>query len=386
MNNIPLCIPYLTGLEEQYVNDSIKSGWVSSVGPQVDQFEKDFSKFIGSTKSVALSSGTSAIHLSLILSGVKESDEVLVPSLTFIAPINCVKYVGANPVFIDVNYTTGQIDVDILKKFIQQNTKYKNNKLMNKITGNVIKAILPVHILGYTANIDEICDIAKKFDLKVIEDATESLGTKFKNKSVGTYGDFGCFSFNGNKLITTGSGGMLVSNSSIDIEKAKHLSTQAKAKSHPSEYIHDNIGYNYRLSNISAAFGIAQLENINDFIDKKNKIHTYYSKKLGIIDGIEFFEKNINSNCVIWLNTIKIDSKKYGINSRELMRILNDNNIETRPLWQPIHKSIMYSDNYYYGRDNSEKLFLNCLSIPSSVGLTLEQQDKVIKIIKENAK
>tara|TARA_A100001037_G_C15147153_1_gene636882 strand:- start:1019 stop:2173 length:1155 start_codon:yes stop_codon:yes gene_type:complete len=384
MNKIPLCVPYLTGLEKQYVNDSIKSGWVSSVGPQVDQFETDFSKFIGSTKSVALSSGTAAIHLSLILSGIKESDEVIVPSLTFIAPVNCIKYVGANPIFIDVDYATGQIDIDILKKFIQQNTKYKNNKLVNKITGNVIKAILPVHILGYSANIDEIIAIAKRFDLKVIEDATESLGTKFKDKSVGTYGDFGCFSFNGNKLITTGSGGMLVSNSLKDIEKAKHLSTQAK--SHPVEYIHDNTGYNYRLSNISAAFGIAQLENINNFIDKKNEIHAHYSKNLEIIDGIEFFEKNTISNCVVWLNTIKIDSKKYGINSRELMKILNDNNIETRPLWQPLHKSTIYSDYYYYGSDNSEKLFLNCLSIPSSVGLSLEQQNKVIKAIKKNAK
>jgi len=384
MNSIPLCVPYLTGLEKKYVNSAIESGWVSSVGPQVDQFEHNFSNFIESKNSVALSSGTSAIHLSLILSGVGESDEVLVPSLTFISPINCIKYVGANPLFIDVDYNTGQIDANILEKFIKRHTIFKNNNLFNKITGNKIKAILPVHILGYSADIKKIVDIARKFNLKVIEDATEGLGTTFKDKKIGTYGDFGCFSFNGNKLITTGSGGMLISNSSVDLDKAKHLSTQAK--SHSIEYIHDQIGYNYRLSNISAAFGIAQLENIDDFIDKKNKIHDYYMASLQMIEGIEFFEKNINSNCIIWLNTIKIDPEKYGMNSRELMKIFKNDNIETRPLWQPLHMSTLFSNNHYYGNKNSEKLYLNSLSIPSSVGLNIEQQNSVIDLIKKNAK
>ena len=335
---IPLSVPNLNGNEWKYVKESLDTNWVSSVGPHVTKFEKLVAEYTNSAYAIATSNGTSALHISLLLSGVKPNDYVIVPNITFIASVNSIKYAGASPVLIDINKDTLQIDIQLLKQFIFENCDFDGKQLFHKKDKRIISAIMPVHVLGNMCNMDEIIQLASKFKLKIIEDSTESLGSAYKEKHSGTFGLFGCFSFNGNKIITTGGGGMIVTSDREMAIKAKHLTTQAKCNDF--EYDHDEVGYNYRLVNILAAMGLAQMEQLPDFIKRKKEIKELYDNNLTSICQINFIqiEKNVVPNN--WLYTIKAE------NINELISFLIKNEIQVRKLWKPMNQLEMFKNNH----------------------------------------
>ncbi len=371
--------PNLSGNELQYVEDCIKTGWVSSVGSYVTDFELSLSKYVNSKYAVATSSGTTALHLSLIISNIEKDDFILVPNITFVATLNSIKYVGANPILIDVDIDTWQLNLDLLEKFLYNNSKIINGICIHNETKRPIKAIIPVHVLGNMCDMNRLIEISDKYCLKVIEDSAESLGSKFNGKHSGTFGDFGCFSFNGNKIITCGGGGMIVTNNKKLAIKAKHLSTQAKADSF--EYFHDDIGYNYRLTNVSAAIGLAQMEQLDTFLTRKHQIKEIYFNELSNIGDIEFQKVNDNVDSNWWLFTIM---SKY---QKKLLKNLNNNKLQSRPFWIPMNKLPMFKKNIYLSEDNySDKIYNSCLSIPCSTNISDNDLELVINVIKKTFK
>lgn len=373
---IPLSEPELSGLEWQYVKDCLDSGWVSSVGSFVDRFESDLAGHVGTQHAVATSSGTAALHVALVAAGVQADDEVLVSTLTFIAPANAVRYVGAWPVFIDAEAEFWQMDPQKVTDFLEQECQWVNRELRNKTTGRRVKAVLPVHILGHPVDFDPIMTVAKKFDLAVIEDATESLGTKYKGRMVGHLGDIACFSFNGNKIITTGGGGMVVTDNEAWARKVRYLTTQAKDDA--VEFIHQEIGYNYRLSNIQAALGCAQLEHLNRHISAKRKIAACYAEELSSVGGLGHMQEAPWAFSTFWLSALLVDPNRYGKDRRMLLKELELAKIQTRPLWQPMHRSPAHLHCQAYHCDRADWLHERVLCLPSSVGLTEAQQRWII--------
>ncbi|MDP3244325.1 MAG: LegC family aminotransferase [bacterium] len=380
---IPLSVPYIAGNEWKYIKECLDTGWVSSAGAYVERFEKMMADYVGVKHAVACVNGTAALHISLLVAGIKPNDEVLITALTFIAPANAVRYVGAWPVFMDVKEDTWQMDPEKLIKFLTEECEEKNDCLFNRASRRPVTAIIPVHILGHSVDMDPILEIAKLFHLIVIEDATESLGVKYKGKKTGTLGDIACFSFNGNKIITTGGGGMIVTDNKECADKARYLTTQAKDD--PIEYIHNEVGYNYRLTNIQAAMGVAQMEKLADFIDCKRAIAKRYQEGLSDVVGITLSKEASGTYATYWLYTILIDKDRYGLSSRELMAELEKEKIQSRPLWHPIHTLKPFNDCPSYQVKVVDKLYRDCLSIPCSVGLTPEDQAKVIQCIYNKA-
>jgi len=377
---IPLAVPAIQGNEWRYIKECLDTNWVSSVGPFVERFENAIAAQVGTRFAVATVNGTAALHVALLLAGVKPADEVLVSTLTFIAPVNAIRYVGAWPVFIDADQDYWQMEPSGVVDFLERGCHWQNGALHNRLTGRRVSAIIPVHILGHPVNLDPILEIARKYRLKVIEDATESLGAMYKGRRVGSIGDIAAFSFNGNKIITTGGGGMLATSNEEWARKAKHLTTQAKDD--PIEYIHSEIGYNYRLTNLLAAMGCAQLEQLESFMAAKQRIATRYAEGLQGLPGISTMKEAPWASSVWWLYTILIDSSAFGTDSRGLMRSLSSRNIQTRPLWQPIHLSEAHKDRNQTKLPIAEKLYLQALSLPCSAGLTEEEQSRVIEEIR----
>jgi len=377
---IPLSIPEIRGNEWNYVKQCLDTGWVSSVGSFVDRFEAEFASYVNVNHAVATVNGTAALHIALLVAGVQPEDEVLVSTLTFIAPVNAIHYVGAYPVFIDAEPIYWQIDTTLVIEFLEDKCVWANNELRNKITGRRVKAIIPVHILGHPVDIDPILDIAHKYKLVVIEDATESLGAKYKNQIVGSLGDIACFSFNGNKIITTGGGGMIVTSNKEWAKEAKYLTTQAK--DNPVEYIHNNIGYNYRLTNIQAAIGCAQLELLDSYITQKREIASKYNQAFTDIFNIILMKEAEWADSIYWMYTILIDNKHHNIDSRMLMEIFQKYNIQTRPLWQPIHLNKPYQHNQICVGKVAVQLYHQALSLPCSVGLRDDQQDYIVNVLR----
>jgi perosamine synthetase len=379
-NFIPLCVPQICGNEWAYLKECLDTGWVSSVGSFVDRFEQELASHVAAKYGVAVVNGTAALHIALVVAGVQPDDEVLVSTLTFIAPANAIRYVGAWPVFIDAEPDYWQIDPEKVTHFLTRECRWTNGQLRNKLTGRKVSAILPVHILGHPADMDPIFEIAHKYELAVIEDATESLGAKYKNTMVGRLGEIACFSFNGNKIITTGGGGMIVTENATWAQRARYLSTQAKDD--PVESIHKEMGYNYRLTNIQAALGCAQLEHLDGFIGSKRKIAEDYSNMLSQCPGISPMQEASWAHSIFWLYTILVDEEKYGLDSRMLLHKLSKDGIQTRPLWQPLHRSPVYRNCQAYHCDSAEKLYRQALSLPCSVGLSEVQQSKVLNMIR----
>ena len=381
---IPLCVPEIRGNEWRYVKECLDTGWVSSVGAYVDRFEKEMAHQIGTKYAVSTVNGSAALHIALLVAGVEPDDEVLVPALTFIAPANAVRYVGAWPVFIDVESDYWQIDGQKLTDFLESECHWINGELRNKTTHRRIKAVLPVHILGHPVDMDVILSAAHKYDLAVIEDATESLGAKYKGNKVGCLGDIACFSFNGNKIITTGGGGMIVTDNEVWARRAKHLTTQAKED--PVEYVHDEIGYNYRLTNIQAAMGCAQLEQLEGFISAKRSIAARYSSALSDVPGITAMREAPTAYSIYWLYTVLVDEREYGLDSRALLRWLEEQKIQTRPLWQPLHQSKVFDSCQAYRIETTESLHRNGLSLPSSAGLSEQDLARVVAAVRTKCK
>ena len=379
---IPLSVPNLKGNEIKYVTNAIESEWVSTGGSYINKFEENIANYLNVSEAVACQSGTAAIHLALIVSGVKENDEVLVPTLTFIAAVNPVRYCKAYPVFMDCDDSL-TIDPIKLNEFCENECSFIDGVLINKKSNRKIKAIVVVHVFGNMANMEIIMSISKKYNLKVIEDSTEALGSYYteglyKGKFAGTIGDFGCYSFNGNKIITTGGGGMLVAKEKDELLRAKHISTQAK--SDVINYTHDEIGYNYRMTNLQAALGVAQLENLEDFISIKKKNYMLYEellkneKKLEILE----FDKKIRSN--YWFYSLVIKDSKFSRD--EVIKILSENKIQTRPIWGLIHDQIPYKDSQSYKIEKARYYYERVVNIPCSTNLESNQVERVVKSIK----
>lgn len=368
--------PNIAGNEWKYIKDCLDTGWVSSVGAYVDQFEKMSATFAGTKYAVATSSGTTALHICLILADVRQGDYVIAPNVTFVATCNAIKYTGADPILIDIHPGTWQMDLDLLEEFLYKETEQRNGFCHYKKDGRRIPVIMPVHVLGNVCDMERLLAIAQQHHLIVIEDSTESLGSYYNGQHTGSFGLMGTFSYNGNKIITTGGGGMIVTNDEALAKKAKHLTTQAKSDSF--EYVHDEIGYNYRLVNIAAAMGVAQMEQLPVFIKRKKEIMAFYREQLHGIGDIRLQEvdKKVDPNC--WLPTIMTEKQK------QLLTILNENNMQSRPFWVPMNQLGMFKENIYYNNNNiSNEVYQRCLSIPCSTNITDEQLKAVVDKIKE---
>jgi perosamine synthetase len=367
--------PNMGGNELKYVTECIETGWVSSVGSYVDQFEKMSAEFAGTKYAVATSSGTTALHICLILAGVGQSDMVIAPNITFIATLNSIKYTGATPILIDTDATNWQMDLNLLEEFLKNETEQKENVCFHKASGKRIPIIMPVHVLGNIGDMDRLLAIAKLHNLVVIEDSTEALGSYYKGKHAGSFGLMGTFSYNGNKIITTGGGGMIVTNDEIIAKKAKHLTTQAKCD--PFEYKHDEIGYNYRLVNTAAAMGVAQMEQLPTFLTRKKEIITFYKTALQGIGDIKFQEVSDDVNPNWWLPTI------FTTKQKEVLKALNDNKMQSRPFWVPMNQLPMFDKDIFVNKNNvSDFVYKHCLSIPCSTNITNEELQAVANKIK----
>ncbi|OGR69932.1 MAG: aminotransferase DegT [Elusimicrobia bacterium GWD2_63_28] len=379
---IPLSEPNIGGNAWKYVKQCLDTGWVSGAGAFVDQFEEKICKYTGSPYAVAVVNGTSGLQLALRLCGVRPGDEVLVPTLTFIAPINTVRYVGAEPVFMDCDNFMN-LDPKKTEEFLKKECHVTRKGVINKKTHRIIKAIIPVHVFGNPCDMKEIMRVARRFNLKVIEDATESLGSrytegKYKGRHTGTIGDFGVFSFNGNKIATTGSGGTLITADKKLAAAAKHLSTQAKLDG--VRYVHDDVGYNFRLTNMQAALGLAQLEQLPSFIKIKKSNYLAYKKAFSQIQGLDFLgiPKGVDPN--YWFYSLSLS----GPEQREaLMAFLVKQGIQSRPVWELNHRQKPYAHNQSYRIEKSPEFRDRVLNIPCSSGLTSAKVNKVCSAIKE---
>ena len=359
---IPLHEPLFVGNEIKYLKECIESSFVSSVGPFVDRFETMIEEYTGAKKAVVCVSGTNALHLALLLSGIERGDEVITQPLTFIATANAIAYCGANPVFIDVSRKTLGMDPEKLEDYLKKNTTIANEHCINKISGKRIMACVPMHTFGHPVEIEAIHDICTRFHLELIEDAAESLGSKYKNKHTGTFGKLGILSFNGNKTVTTGGGGMILTNDIKLGERAKHLTTQAKIQ-HPWEFIHDEIGYNYRMPNINAALGCAQLENIDTNLKKSREIAKKYKEFFESIN-IPFFTEPEDCCSNYWLNAIFL---KDRTERDSFLEYTNMQGIRTRPAWHLMNTLPMFQNCLTGDLFNAEDILNTLVNLPSSV-------------------
>lgn len=360
MERIILSLAHMGGTEQKYVAEAFETNWIVPLGPLVNEFEHRLEKFLGTDHVVALSAGTAAVHLALVMLGVGKGDEVICQSFTFSASANPIRYCGAEPVFVDSESQTWNMDPEVLETAIKER---------KRITGKYPKAIIPVYLYGMPAKIDEIMAVAAKYGIPVVEDSAEALGSDYKGKKCGTFGEYGVLSFNGNKLITTSGGGALVCPSAEAAERVKFFATQAR-ENRPY-YYHEHIGYNYRLSNVSAGIGCGQMEVIEDHLARRREIHGLYVRALSGIDGIDVHDNpspDFNSN--FWLTTITLDPEVISTTPDELRLALDANNIESRLLWRPMHIQPVYSDSPYYGGTVAEDLFARGLCLPSGSSLS----------------
>lgn len=364
---IPLHEPKFMGNEKTYLNDCIDSSFVSSVGEYVDRFEKNFASYVGSKYAVATVNGTAALHISLILAEVKRDDEVITQPLTFIATCNAISYIGAKPIFIDVDLDTMGLSPDALRDFLEANCELKNAKCINKTTLKTIKACVPMHTFGHLCKIDEIKEICDKWHIVLVEDAAESLGSFYKDKHSGTFGKIGAFSFNGNKIITSGGGGVIVTDDETLAKRAKHITTTARIP-HSYEYVHDEIAYNYRLPNINAALLVAQMENLDKFLANKRELADIY-KDFFTSNSIKFVQEPKNAKSNYWLQAIIFDD----IQKRdEFLEFSNKQGVMTRPIWRLMSELEMYKDCQKGDLRNAKYLEERIVNIPSSVRVQKE--------------
>lgn len=361
-----LASPHMSdeGYEMQYVQEAFDTNWVAPLGPNVNEFEKELATKVGSKHAAAMTSGTGAIHLALKAAGVGEGDIVFCPTLTFSATANPIIYQNATPVFIDSDYETWNMDPTELETAFE---KY----------GDKVKAVLVVHLYGLSADMDKIMEICNKHDVTVIEDAAESLGAYYKGKHTGTFGEFGVFSFNGNKIITTSGGGMLVSNDEEKIKKVRFWSTQSRDAAR--HYQHSELGFNYRMSNVVAGIGRGQLKVLDQRVAKKKYIFEYYKRELGQLEGVEFMPINEWNEPNYWLSVMTLSG---SVRPLDVMEALEKENIESRPVWKPMHMQPFFSEYDYVGSDVSEQLFENGVCLPSDTKMTDEDLERICSIIK----
>jgi len=359
---IPLHEPRFVGNEKKYLNECIDSTFVSSVGKFVDEFEEKITNYTGIQYAIATSNGTSALHISLLLANVERNNEVITQPLTFVATCNAISYCGAQPIFVDVDRDTMGLSPSALKEFLENNTSVKNQQCVNNKTGRVIKACVPMHTFGHPCRIDEIKDICDKYHIFLIEDAAESVGSFYKNKHTGNFGQVGVMSFNGNKIITAGGGGCIITNDKTLAKKAKYLTTTAKVP-HKWDFYHDMVGYNYRMPNLNAALLVAQLENLDNFIHSKRKLADVYEEFFKATD-YTFVKEPIGCKSNYWLNSIVLKNKQQR---DEFLNETNLQNVMTRPIWILMNKLPMFEYTQCGDLKNSEWLEDRVVNMPSSV-------------------
>lgn len=381
-NFIPLSVPNLKGNELKYVTTAVETEWVSTGGPYVSEFENKIAEYVHAKGAVSCQNGTAGLHTALIVAGVTRDDAVIAPTLTFIAAVNPVKYIGAEPVFMDCDDSLCMDPVK-LAEFCECKCDFIDGRLIDRKTGRHVKAMLVVHVFGNMAYMETICAIARKYNIALIEDATEAIGTYYtegalKGKYSGTIGDIGVYSFNGNKIITTGGGGMIVSNNENYLAEAKHLTTQAK--SDELYYTHDEIGYNYRMTNLQAALGIAQLEQLETFIAVKERNYNRYQELFDGVEGLRLlpFRDGIRSNR--WFYSLYVDG--FALNRDELIRYLAENKIQSRPIWGLIHEQKPYQGARCYKITRAYEYWRHVVNIPCSTNLSLDDVERVAECIK----
>lgn len=383
---IPLSVPCMDGREIEYISKCIQDNWVSTAGEYVNIFESQAAEYTGSKYAVAVNSGTSALHLALLALGVSEGDEVLVPALTFIAPVNAVRYVGASPVFMDCDEFLN-MDPEKVVRFMEEECSFDGNVLVNNKTGRRVAATIVVHLFGCPANLSPVLEVSNKYNVRIVEDAAESIGAYYdddicKGKKTGAIGDFGCYSFNGNKIITTGAGGMVLTSSRDLYTYCKYLSTQAKDDE--EYYVHDEIGYNYRMSNIQAAMGVAQLESLERFIERKESNLSIYKNELSDLPGVSILGEPKWGTSNNWFYTLMLTD--YKLSRDELIGELAKENIQTRPLWKPNHLQKPYRSFQAYDVSRVEYYYDRVINLPCSVDLSSGDIHRVCEAIKSNAK
>lgn len=378
-NRIPLSEPVISGNEWKYIKECLDTGWVSSVGSYVTRFEEMTARYVGAKYAVAIVNGTSALHLSLIACEVQPDDEVIVPTLTFVAPANVIKYCCAHPVFMDCDSDTLCMDVQKVTDFLDKECRRRaDGYTYNKDTGRRVKAVIPVHIFGHPVEMQPLLEVCEKYNISIVEDATESLGSRYNGRFTGSMGLTGCFSFNGNKIITTGGGGMIVTDDKKVADRVRHLSTQARRD--PFEYDHDEVGYNYRLTNVQAAMGVAQLERIEEFVAIKRRNARTYAELLSGLEEIEFLGEKTwaSSNC--WFYTIRtLNGPK-----NPLMKSLLERNIQVRPIWKLIHTLPMYKSFQAFRIEKAELAYETCINLPCSVNLKENEIRYVVECVKDH--
>ena len=362
---VPLHAPLFIGNEKKYLEECIDTTFVSSVGKFVDRFEADMATYTGAKKAVVCVSGTNALHMALMLAGVERDDEVLTQALTFIATCNAISYIGAHPVFIDVDMETLGLSPKAVKDWLVKNAEVKNGTCYNKHSGRRVKACVPMHTFGHPVKIDELAAVCEEWHLELVEDAAESIGSLYKGRHTGTFGKVGAISFNGNKTITTGGGGMLLFQDEELGTLAKHLTTQAKVP-HRWAFVHDHIGYNYRMPNINAALGCAQLENIDHYVADKRETAAIYADFFKNIPDITFFTEPENCRSNYWLNVVMLKDKTA---QQEFLEYTNDHGVMTRPVWELMNRLEMFRHCETDGLKNTEWLADRIVNIPSSVRL-----------------
>ena len=362
---VPLAVPVFIGNEKKYLNECIDTTFVSSVGKFVDRFEEDTARYTGCKRAVVCVSGTNALHMSLMLAGVERDDEVLTQALTFIATCNALSYIGAHPVFIDVDRDTMGLSPVAVREWLAKNTEQKNGECYNKRTGRRVKACVPMHTFGHPVHLDELVEVLKEYNIELVEDAAESIGSLYKGKHTGTFGKVGALSFNGNKTITTGGGGMMLFNDEELGALAKHITTQAKIP-HRWEFRHDHIGYNYRMPNINAALGCAQLEHIEEYVASKRETAKAYEEFFKDIPEIDFFVEPKNTRSNYWLNVVILKDKEA---QQSFLQYTNDNGVMTRPIWELMNRLPMFEKCENDGLKNTIWFADRVVNIPSSVRL-----------------
>ncbi len=365
-----LSSPHLGTLEEQFVKEAFATNWVAPLGPHVDAFEKELCEVVGAKHGAALSSGTAAIHLALILAGVERGDDVIVSSFTFSASVNPIRYVGANPVFIDSDRTSWNMDPELFAEAMADRAK----------KGRLPSAVLLVHLYGQSADIEPIQAECDRYGIMLIEDAAEALGSKYKGRSPGTFGKIGTFSFNGNKIITTAGGGALVSDDPAIVAHARKLSTQARDRA--PHYEHSEIGYNYRLSNVLAGIGRGQLQVLEDRVLARRANYEYYKAALSDLPGLEFMPEAPYGRHTRWLICLTMDPEQADTTPHQIRLAMDKENIEARPLWKPMHTQPVFRSCDAYGGSVSEDLFQRGLCLPSGSNLTQSDLDRVIAVIR----
>lgn len=377
---IPLSVPNLSLDILDNIKETIQTGWVSTGGRFINEFEEKVANYVGVKRAVSTQSGTAGLHLALRTLGVESGDEVIVPTLTFIAAVNPVKYLGASPIFMDCDDTLN-MDMDKLEEFLKNKCDFIGGKVINKKTKRQVKAIVVVHVFGNPARMSKLIEIKNRYKLKVLEDATEALGSyylngKYSGRYCGTIGDIGVYSFNANKIITTGGGGMVVSNNEKLLDRVAFLGIQAKTDS--LYFIHDEIGYNYRMTNIQSAFGTNQIDKLEEFIETKIRNYNLYKEAIEKIEGLTLLDFREDTRSNHWLYSIIVDEKKYGIDRDMLLVKLNGDNIQTRPLWRLIHKQKPYIKNESYKINKAEFYEDRLINIPCSSNLTKEEVSIIV--------